>query len=344
MDAATPATVYLGTAGGGVFVTRDGARWVAASTGMTGWGPRRSRSAGGHPTVFTSAAGAVFAIADGGATWVAADVGLGEPGVATLAVDPSTPGTVWAGTTAAIFRSTDGAANWNVVWPNLDTAARLVVDASDPRRVYAVMQHSAAFGTFYSYLVRTDDGGETWRSSPRSASEAPLDVALDPASPTTLFVTAGNTVVKSSDAGETWTTVYSFTYLDLPSCVTVAPEPAAAVYVGTSTGVLKSVDGGLTWAPASEGLGCGDVRALAVDPSSPSVVYAGTLECGVFRTTNGGGVWEAVNAGLPNAVVLALAVDPNQTDTVFAATGAGLYSIRFSPAHTIRRHLHAAGN
>lgn len=344
VDAAAPAAVYLGTAGGGVFVTRDGARWAAASTGMTGMGAGALAAAHRTPNVFAGAGGVAFVSADGGATWTPEAAGLGELGVASLAVDPSAPGTVWAGTTGGIFRSNDGAASWNAVWPSLDTAERLVVDASDPRRVYAVMRHSGGSGVFYSYVVRTDDGGETWRSSPPSSFQGPSDVALDPASPTTLFVAAAEVFLKSNDAGASWTTVDSFTFPELASRVAVAAEPAAAVYVGTSTGVVKSVDGGVTWAPAGRGLGCGNVRALAVDPSSPAVVYAGTLECGVFRTANGGGVWEAVNAGLPDAPVFALAVNPNQTDTVFAATGAGVYSIRLAPGHAVRRHLHAAAN
>jgi hypothetical protein len=33
------------------------------------------------------------------------------------------------------------------------------------------------------------------------------------------------------------------------------------------------------------------VRVVAVDPVTPTTVYAGTQDDGVFKTTNGGGSW-----------------------------------------------------
>jgi hypothetical protein len=45
--------------------------------------------------------------------------------------------------------------------------------------------------------------------------------------------------------------------------------------------VLKSVDDGATWSAANEGLG--EARTLAVDPQTPSTVYAGTAS-GLFKS------------------------------------------------------------
>src|SRR5262249_59665277 len=44
----------------------------------------------------------------------------------------------------------------------------------------------------------------------------------------------------------------------------------------------------LNWNTASSGMTNWDLRAFAVDPTSPSTVYAGTGGGGVFKTTNGG--------------------------------------------------------
>ena len=40
--------------------------------------------------------------------------------------------------------------------------------------------------------------------------------------------------------------------------------------------------------------------ALAINPTSPSTVYAGTDAGGVFKSTNGGASWSAVIHGLTN--------------------------------------------
>ena len=63
-----------------------------------------------------------------------------------------------------------------------------------------------------------------------------------------------------------------------------------------------------------------DVYALAIDPATPSTLYAGTGGGGVFKSTNGGGTWGAVNTGLTDTVVFALAIDPATPGTLYAGT------------------------
>jgi hypothetical protein len=52
----------------------------------------------------------------------------------------------------------------------------------------------------------------------------------------------------------------------------------------------------------------GDVRALAIDPNTPSTLYAGTFVDGVFKSTDAGSTWNALNSGV--RTVYALAIDP----------------------------------
>ncbi len=63
-------------------------------------------------------------------------------------------------------------------------------------------------------------------------------------------------------------------------------------------GVFKSTNGGAAWSAVNTGLTNTDVYALAIDPATPSTLYAGTVSDGVFKSTNGGAVWSAVNTGL----------------------------------------------
>ena len=46
----------------------------------------------------------------------------------------------------------------------------------------------------------------------------------------------------------------------------------------------------------------GSIYALAIDPETPTTLYAGTWGGGVFKSTNGGGNWSAVNTGLTNTL------------------------------------------
>ena len=67
----------------------------------------------------------------------------------------------------------------------------------------------------------------------------------------------------------------------------------------------------------------GTVHALAIDPQTPTTLYAGTDSGGVFKSTDGGASWSAVNNGLTAAWVLALAIDPQTPTTLYAGTYGG---------------------
>ena len=68
----------------------------------------------------------------------------------------------------------------------------------------------------------------------------------------------------------------------------------------------------------------GIINALAIDPVTPSTLYAGT-EGGVFKTTDGGANWSAVSTGLTHTNVLALALDPATPTTLYAGTYGGVF-------------------
>jgi len=45
----------------------------------------------------------------------------------------------------------------------------------------------------------------------------------------------------------------------------------------------------------------GGVLAVAIDPSAPGTIYAGTHGAGVFKSTDGGASWTASNSGLTSS-------------------------------------------
>src|SRR5215813_9286739 len=65
----------------------------------------------------------------------------------------------------------------------------------------------------------------------------------------------------------------------------------------------------------------GGIYALAIDPSSPATVYAGTSG-GVFKSTNEGLSWTAINSGLVQTHVSSIAIDPTNSATIYAGVTA----------------------
>src|ERR1019366_3282259 len=59
------------------------------------------------------------------------------------------------------------------------------------------------------------------------------------------------------------------------------------------------------------------IQALAIDPFTPSTLYAGTYG-GVLKSTNGGASWTAVNSGLTTTTVNARAIDPSTPAALYA--------------------------
>jgi len=67
------------------------------------------------------------------------------------------------------------------------------------------------------------------------------------------------------------------------------------------------------------------VAALAVSAQSPSTVYAGTWYSGMLRSINNGANWTPVNTGLAANDVYALAIDPVMSTTLYAGTEVGIF-------------------
>lgn len=65
----------------------------------------------------------------------------------------------------------------------------------------------------------------------------------------------------------------------------------------------------------------GRVTAIAIHPTNPNIVYAGTAQGGVYRTTNGGTSWTAIMDNAQSLAVGSIAIAPSQPETIYIGTG-----------------------
>ena len=137
------------------------------------------------------------------------------------------------------------------------------------------------------------------------------------------YMTGGG-VFRSADEGSSWDYRWENAAGSSPGSSNVWRVRSAGgtrAYASGTGGVFRSDDAGKTW--SITGLDSSEIRALAVDPSKPDIVYAGSwnAEGGVFKTTDGGATWGAASTGIPErAGIAALAVDPSDPRRVAAAT------------------------
>src|SRR3954452_10030443 len=80
--------------------------------------------------------------------------------------------------------------------------------------------------------------------------------------------------------------------------VGIPDQPNVYYFGSTGGGVWKTTDAGQLWKPVSDGFFGGTIGAVAVAPSDPSVVYAGTGEETIRGNVSPGAArWEAPDAG-----------------------------------------------
>jgi photosystem II stability/assembly factor-like uncharacterized protein len=85
-------------------------------------------------------------------------------------------------------------------------------------------------------------------------------------------------------------------------------------------GVWHSGDGGEHWVRVANGISFEtEVRAFAVHPERPEVVFAGT-DRGLYRTENGGSTWTWIESALDPYHIWALAISPSDPNVMFAGT------------------------
>ena len=245
----------------------------------------------------------VYKTEDNGKHWRLTNEGLSHYAVYSLAVAPSVPDLVYAGTTGGVCRSTDGGKHWQAlpetaklgIVAQRDKSVRaLAVDPTDGNVVYA--------GTPTGKIFKTGDGGQTWRQ----VYECPLPgsvsaVAVSPRRPGTVLAATTNGVVVSRDGGTTWKTAAG---VGGAASVAISPSDPNVFYAGAGN-VYKSVDGGGTWAACGAGI---DPKAhvveVAVSPRDARAVCCIATDgwSGHFyASADGGQTWTEAGRLTPDA-------------------------------------------
>lgn len=67
----------------------------------------------------------------------------------------------------------------------------------------------------------------------------------------------------------------------------------------------------------------GVVQALAIDPFTANIVYAGTASNGLYKSTDGGATWTHKSSGLTNLNIQVIAIDPLDTHRILVGTNGG---------------------
>jgi len=232
------------------------------------------------------ASGGLFKTEDGGTTWNSIFDDQDISSVSALAVAPTQPNQVWAGTGETflirpahamgngIYKSDDAGKTW--VHSGLKETSRIGQIIVDPRNANTV--YAAGLGHTYGPqkdrgVYKTTDGGITWENILFvDENTGAADLAINYKNPDIIYAAFWSIEIK------TW---------GLRSG-------------GPGGGIYRSKDGGKTWEPMkNNGLPGGAENpvgkaSVAVSHSNPNIVYA-LFEMDspqLWKSTNGGDSWE----------------------------------------------------
>jgi hypothetical protein len=144
-----------------------------------------------------------------------------------------------------------------------------------------------------------------------------------------------NGVFQTLDGGTTWTGLtrglpgYGLAALAIDT--STSPSTLYAIATDSTSNLFRSTDGGLTWnqvlqlgSQSLSNCSLGRCFALAVDPSDPSNVFAGS-STGVYKSSDRGNTWVLLNDGLGTAEIRDIQFD---SGVLYAGTKVGLYTLK----------------
>jgi len=325
-EAMSERRMYLGTESGIVVLTEDDGRWVEERTTLHGKDVEALVASNEAGVVYAGLRhDGVYASTDGGRSWD--QVFRGD--VRSIAVDPSSPATVYAGTEPVhVFRSPDAGDGWVElealqrmpeevqekwwfpVYPHEPHVLSFYVDPRDGRRIYIGLEHGG--------ILRTDDGGQSWEDV--SAGIEYLDIHMvmgDPAQENLVYAATARGFYRSEDYGHDWVLSHAGLARDYMHDFVVLPGERSALFMTTANGtppawmrdskaesaIFRSADNGLSWQQLGRGLPGNMERMIwnvVGDPLDEARLYAGAGDYAPNLPKGavpGGEVWTSADRG-----------------------------------------------
>jgi photosystem II stability/assembly factor-like uncharacterized protein len=312
-----PMTYYMGSTGGGVWKTTDaGITWRNVSDVVRSVDPGQEPRIMGQVDPNLAAAGVIRPPVEGLPQMKTTERRGGDPfgsaSIGAVAVAPSDPNVVWAGTGSAcprgnvspgdgVYKSTDAGDTWrHMGLENAGQIGRVIVHPADEDIVYVAVLGNIFGSNPERGVYRTTDGGLSWTKILFVSDDAgAVDLAMDASNPRVLYA----------------------------SIWQARRNPWNMISGGPDSGLYKTVDGGNTWLRLSKGLPEGELGkiAVAVSPAFPKRVWA-LIEHedkgGLYRSDNGGAKFRLINSSrelIQRAwYYIHLEADPLDANTVYA--------------------------
>lgn len=334
--------IFAGTIAGVYVSSNHGTTWRIADTSLK-YVRVTSMIAHEGKLYVSSLDQGVLLSTDLGESWTALDTSM----TSTFFPIAAKGKTLFAGSYASMYRTTDDGATWTHTSIDEDDPSEISVICVSGADVYACTldgnvyrssddgaswvkfaldlapipaMHSTSVGVIVSSqggVHFSSDRGVTW-SRVTGLDTNTFFIAIATHGSNVYALSGGNVIdnlFKSMDGGQSWNRLETDLPPDLKASIAFIGNQT---FVTSSSGVHRSADE-VSWTEVNEGMPITYVYAFA---SNASFLFAGTNESGVFRSSDGGASWLTADAGLPSSQIFSLA---HAGSELFAATRRGFY-------------------
>ncbi|MFH1321217.1 MAG: PKD domain-containing protein [Bacteroidota bacterium] len=198
-----------------------------------------------------------------------------------------------------------------------------IVDYTDKNIIYAETQ--------YGSMSKSTNGGYSFVSvTPPGAGYGSwiTPYIMHPADHNTLY--AGyEEVYKTTDGGDNWTTISSFSGGYSFRALALAPSDDNFIYASNYFDIWKTANGGASWTDITSVLSPYIITYITVSQTDPNKIWVtlSGFSSGkkVYMSTNGGNSWINYSTGIPNIPVNCIVYENNSYDALYIGTDLGVY-------------------
>jgi photosystem II stability/assembly factor-like uncharacterized protein len=200
-----------------------------------------------------------------------------DPAILFASGHPSSGGNL------GFMNSKDGGRTWRQISPGVSGPVdfhQMDVSKADPRMI---------FGHFGGLQV-SRDGGRTWNRV-GGAIEGIIDLAASARDANTLYVATQSGLQASHDGGNTWQSAMLQTS---PATLVEVTQDGTVFTFLVGIGLLRAKEPDMNWEKMNEDFGTRVLLHLAVDPATPTRVFAATQAHEIISSMDGGRTWTTI--------------------------------------------------
>ncbi len=280
-----------------------------------------------HPTVpgfviLGTAANGLFKTENGGSTW--ASIVFPPKNIYSFILDKNRPDNrMFASGVSSgygkVFRTDDGGANWRAVYTEPGQSSLITALAQHPRTPTIIFA-----GTNSGTLVKSSDGGETWKNIGNVIKGSIADITFDSGRTAIMYLFSQGKLYYSADNGTSWVNWEEQKKKEVEDLKDLAADLSRNGRKAEAN-ALKDEAAALTDRNKTDKAPSG-VAVFVPDPKQSGVIYAGTSE-GLFRSVSSGKYWSELNIieSAKKFTISSIAVNPNNSNEIVFVAGKAFY-------------------